>query len=184
MVREKSRKIVATYDYLSEEGEVLYQVIRYSPKDFRQRRPDGDGGWIWNLDGVQKVLFELPDLLSANPDYPILLCEGEKDALAAKDLGLLATTNACGAAHWIEDYSETLRGRRVVVVSDNDRAGALHCDRVTGSLIRHGVKSIRILSFYWLEKGGDLSDFLATCSNPKQDLINLIRRCREYGWST
>ena len=35
--------IVATYDYTDDKGELLYQVVRYDPKDFRQRRPDGKG---------------------------------------------------------------------------------------------------------------------------------------------
>jgi len=43
---ENKRKIVATYDYTDESGNLLFQVVRYDPKDFRQRRPDGKGGWI------------------------------------------------------------------------------------------------------------------------------------------
>ena len=36
-----SGRIVATYDYTDEAGELLFQVVRYDPKDFRQRRRDG-----------------------------------------------------------------------------------------------------------------------------------------------
>ena len=37
--------IVATYDYVDEIGALLFQVLRFDPKDFRQRRrdPAGDG---------------------------------------------------------------------------------------------------------------------------------------------
>ena len=35
------RKIVATYDYADESGAVLFQCVRYEPKDFRQRQPGG-----------------------------------------------------------------------------------------------------------------------------------------------
>ena len=45
----KGKTIVATYDYTNEAGELLFQVVRYTPKGFRQRRPDGNGGWIWSL---------------------------------------------------------------------------------------------------------------------------------------
>src|ERR1700679_2318037 len=31
-------RIVATYDYTDEDGNLLYQVVRYQPKDFKQRR--------------------------------------------------------------------------------------------------------------------------------------------------
>jgi len=38
-------EIVATYPYRDEQGKVLYEVVRYVPKDFRQRRPVRGGGY-------------------------------------------------------------------------------------------------------------------------------------------
>ncbi len=55
------KKIVATYDYTDDENELLFQVVRYEPKDFKQRRSDGKGGWIWDLKGVRLVLYHLPE---------------------------------------------------------------------------------------------------------------------------
>jgi hypothetical protein len=49
--------IAATYDYRDENGALLFQVVRKVPKKFVQRRPNGSGGWIWNLDGVRRVLY-------------------------------------------------------------------------------------------------------------------------------
>src|SRR5262249_5124541 len=43
------RREVASYDYRDEHGTLLYQVVRYEPKDFRQRRPDGNGDWTWKI---------------------------------------------------------------------------------------------------------------------------------------
>jgi hypothetical protein len=38
------KHIAATYDYVDENGAVLFQVVRFDdPKDFRQRRPNGKG---------------------------------------------------------------------------------------------------------------------------------------------
>src|SRR5262245_39611078 len=34
------RKIVATYDYVDETSTLLFQVVRFEPKDFRQRKPN------------------------------------------------------------------------------------------------------------------------------------------------
>jgi hypothetical protein len=59
-------QIVATYDYLDEKGRLLHQTVRYSPKNFKQRRPDGSGGWIWSLDGTPRVLYRLPELLCSS----------------------------------------------------------------------------------------------------------------------
>jgi hypothetical protein len=58
-------QVVATYDYLDEGGTLLYQVLRYVPKTFKQRRPDGSGGWLWSLGDVQRVLYRLPELRKA-----------------------------------------------------------------------------------------------------------------------
>ena len=41
------KKIVKEYDYEDESGTCVSQAVRFEPKDFRQRRPDGNGGWIW-----------------------------------------------------------------------------------------------------------------------------------------
>ena len=65
-----SREVISTYDYRDEEGRLLYQVQRFMPKDFRQRRPDGEGGWLYKLNGVRRVPFRLPELLAADPSLP------------------------------------------------------------------------------------------------------------------
>jgi putative DNA primase/helicase len=90
-----TRRIVATYDYTDEFGQLLFQVVRYHPKDFRQRRPDGKGGWIWSVKGTRMVPFNLPALMDAETVYVV---EGEKDALNLGRLGVVATTNPGGAS--------------------------------------------------------------------------------------
>jgi len=88
------RQPIAYYDYESFGGGLLFQVVRYQPKGFSVRRPDGNGGWVKNLKGVTRVPFRLPELLGARDDEPVFICEGEKDALALVELGLIATTNS------------------------------------------------------------------------------------------
>src|SRR5262245_61776687 len=76
-----SSKIVATYDYTDEAGKLLFHCVRYSPKDFRQRQPDGKGGWIWDIQSVRRVLYRLPELLDGlKRGLPVIITEGEKDA--------------------------------------------------------------------------------------------------------
>ncbi|MBI3910614.1 MAG: hypothetical protein HY320_06745 [Armatimonadetes bacterium] len=73
-------RIVTTYDYLDENRKLLFQVVRYAPKDFRQRRPDGNGDWTWKLDGVRRVLYRLPEVLkSVAEECTIYITEGERD---------------------------------------------------------------------------------------------------------
>ena len=95
------RREVAQHPYVDENGTLLFQVLRYEPKEFLQRRPDGNGGWIWNVQGVRQVPYHLPELNEALAnEHMILIVEGEKDADNLWKLGVPATTNAQGAGHW------------------------------------------------------------------------------------
>src|SRR5437763_240005 len=47
-------RVVKAYDYQDEQGVLQYQNVRYEPKDFRLRRPDGEGGFVWSLNGVRR----------------------------------------------------------------------------------------------------------------------------------
>jgi len=148
-------QIVATYDYFDEAGELLYQSVRYSPKDFRQRRPDGKGGWTWNLRGVRRVLYRLPVLLAADPRRAVFLVEGEKDADRLVSVKLLATTHAGGAKSWRAEYAAALSGRAVIVIPDNDEPGRGWCADVV-----RDVPDVRVLQLPGLDVGGDVSDYL------------------------
>lgn len=112
------------YDYVDEKGSLLYQVVRFEPKIFRQRKPDGRDGWDWNLNGTRRVLYNLPAVLKAvEVGKPVFLVEGEKDADALIGLSLTATTNPMGAGKWLDEYNESLLGARVVIIPDNDKPG-------------------------------------------------------------
>jgi putative DNA primase/helicase len=143
--RGGSFNIVTTYDYHDGEGNLLFQVCRLDPKDFRQRHPDGKGGWIWKMDGVERVLFHLPELLAAKAaGRPIYICEGEKDVLAAEKAGFAATCNPGGAGKWLASYTETLRGADVVIVADKDEAGRKHAQLVASNL-NSVASSVRVV---------------------------------------
>ena len=44
--KANGRTVLANYDYTDETGELLFQVVRYAPKDFRQRRPNGKASGV------------------------------------------------------------------------------------------------------------------------------------------
>jgi putative DNA primase/helicase len=154
-----ARRIVATYDYYDEGGKLLYQVVRFELKDFRQRRPDGEGKWIWNLNGVHRVLYRLPQLLTADPQATIFIVEGEKDADRLAKLGLVATTNSGGSGKWRGEYNSFLRGRNVAVLPDNDEAGKIHAREVVTSL-QSTAASVRVVQLPNLAEKGDVSNWL------------------------
>src|SRR5919107_2125520 len=78
---EKSGRIVATYGYTDAAGNLVHETLRHWPKKFTQRRPDGKGGWVWSLKGIEPVLYQLPSVMRAVLDgESVYLVEGEKDA--------------------------------------------------------------------------------------------------------
>lgn len=115
------KRQIAAYDYTSADGELLFQVVRFEPKDFRPRRPDGRGGWHWNMQGVRRVLYRLPQVLAeVEAGRPVYIAEGEKAADAVAALGAAATCSPGGAGKWRAEYGAALAGAHVVVLSDND----------------------------------------------------------------
>lgn len=151
-------KLVKAYDYASEDGELLFQVLRYEPKTFRQRRPDQAGGWINSVKDIELVLYRLPEIKASTG--PVYVVEGEKDADALAALGLTATSNAGGATKWRSYYNAALAGRDVVILPDNDEAGRSHAEVVAASL-RGTAASVRIIDLPGLPEKGDVSDWLA-----------------------
>lgn len=129
---EPKGKIVATYDYADETGKLLFQTVRFEPKDFSQRHPDGKGGWVWGIKGIRRVLYQLQKVLTS--PHPIWITEGEKDADNLTSLGMLATTNPMGGEKWMDGYSEMLKGKEVVICPDNDEKGQAHLDLLIKSL--------------------------------------------------
>jgi hypothetical protein len=150
----KTREETDHYDYLDAEGKLLFQVVRFYPKDFRQRRPMPGGQWTWNLHGVTPVLYHLPEVLAA-PDI-VWLAEGEKDADRLIAEGVVATTAPMGAGKWRDEYAQSLAGKRVVIVADRDGPGIEHAYRVADSLAAAGILYRIVVP----KEGKDISDHL------------------------
>ena len=164
-------QIIASYDYCNEAGDVIFQVVRYEPKDFRQRQPKPSGGWEWSVKGLPTIPYRLPELL-ADPVQPVVIVEGEKDVDNLAHIGVLATCNAGGAKKWRKEHSQYLAGRKVAILPDNDDAGQKHADRVAQSL--QGIaETIRIVELPDLPPKGDVSDWLAA-GGTKAELERLI----------
>jgi hypothetical protein len=172
--RPARRLIAETYDYTDETGKLLFQCVRYLPKAFGQRQPDGNGGWIWNLESVRRVLYRLPEVIKAQT---VTVAEGEKDADNLTELGLTATTNPMGAGKWRPEYSDTLRGKDVVIfsdVADKDGAGEKHVAQVIESLneLAKSIKRVMLPNGFH-----DISDFIA--SLPARTAAETIRQLIE-----
>jgi len=143
------------YDYVDEEGQLLFQAVRYPGKVFRQRHLDPDDGWVNNLDGVRRVLYRLPEVLAAIAEgRAVYLVEGEKDVETLRALGRTATCNPMGAGKWRPEYSESLRGATVVIIADRDEPGRNHAQNVKDALI--GIAAA--VHVFQSAKGKDVTD--------------------------
>lgn len=155
------RREVARYGYHDTDGRLRYEVVRFEPKDFRQRRPDGAGGWIWNLQDTPRLVYRLPELLGQST---VVVVEGEKDADRLWAAGIAATTNVGGAGKWRDAYTSQLREagvRELVIVPDNDDPGRAHAAAVASAW---APGPARILTLPDVPAKGDVSDFLAARS--------------------
>ena len=177
----EKKRIVAKYDYTDEDGEVLYQIVRYEPKGFGVRRPDGNGGWNWGLDGSRRVIYQLPQILATRESDTnfVVLCEGEKDAdNVARRLDFPATTIPLGVNAWREEFAEFFAGLNVIILPDNDEAGRRFAETAAKSLIRQ-ADSVRVVQLPDLPEKGDVSDWLEKGGSNEQ-FIDLVTQTEEW----
>jgi hypothetical protein len=151
----------AIYPYTDENGNLLYEVCRYEPKSFRQRH-HREEGLVWNLENVTRVPFRLPRLVEAKS---VIICEGEKDVMAAESMGLVATCCSGGSSGWLSAYGDFFKGKDVIIIEHNDPAGKKYGDDVYAS-IRDKAGSIKRLN---LAPHKDLFDFI---NHPGSDIAN------------
>ena len=142
----------AVYPYVDEGGKLLYEVVRFPGKQFRQRKADG----TWNLNGTRRVLYRLPEILyGIEQGKTIYLCEGEKDAEALRSLGKIATCSPGGASNWRDEYASFLTDAKVIVVQDKDEPGRAYAKAVVDSL--RGLAKCRVVE---AKEGKDAHDHL------------------------
>jgi hypothetical protein len=179
--RPKGR-VIATFNYTDADGTLLYQVRRTEPKSFPQRRPDGNGGWIDNLDGVRRVPYRFPELLKF-PDATVFIPEGEGKADRLAALGHCATWAA--SCKWTDDCVQALAGRDVIILQDKDakrggEPGRTKARKTAQAL--HGVaKSIRVVLLPGLNAEiNDVSNWLDADPRNAEKLVDICFDAPEW----
>lgn len=153
--KQEYRQEEKVYIYRNALGEESFHVVRYKPKDFKQCHRV-NGRRVYNMDGVERVLYCLPEVLKADE---VWITEGEKDADNLAVLGYVATCNVGGANKWLDSYTESLIGKGITICGDNDDQGRAHVAKVFDS-IAGKVKSARIVRLP--DPFKDASDYLAS----------------------
>ncbi len=173
---KSSLNIVATYNYCDESGELMYQVCRLDPKDFRQRAPKPSGGWTWTTKGLRRIPYRLPELLAADKEQLVVVPEGEKDVDNCRQRGLVATCNAGGAGKWRPEYAEFFVGRKVCVIADRDEPGDKHGQQVAATL-RGKATSVKVIEAPG--DGKDVSDYFAA-GGTVEELLAMAESAPEW----
>lgn len=183
---DRRAEFARVHDFTDVNGNLLFQECKRWPGDrdhaaWTQRKPNGRG-WDYNLSGVRRVLFRLPQLIAADPNATVYIAEGPKDCDTVAALGLVATCNPGGAGKWREDYNQFLRGRDVVILPDNDAPGRSHADEVAEALKAH-ARSVVVIHLPGLPNKGDVSDWVAA-GGTHDELLELVREARgeRAGW--
>jgi hypothetical protein len=167
--------IVALHDYRSagaDKGTVLFQKVRYEPKDFRLRhRDDVQDPWVWNLAGIQPVLYNLPQVVTANV---VIIVEGEKDSdrltharpFHQRGEWRVAVTCTCHGAwkpgeksKWLPSYNPYFAGKMVIVLPDNDPPGEAYATGAAAAVFPY-ADMVKIIRLPGLPEHGDVSDWL------------------------
>lgn len=172
-------KEVDAYDYVDENGVMLYQVVRYEGfdgkkkvKSFKQRHKNSDDQWVWTMDGVRRVLYNLFDVQDAQDVWVV---EGEKDAKALISLGFPATTNVGGAKKWLDSYSDSLKGKNVVVCPDSDPVGKEHGQMVIKSL----AGKAKTIFLFDVTPFKDVSDLIEKHGDKsKEEILKLLDKLK------
>ena len=162
--------LMRTHEYQDQNGEVIgIKAIYRNPEKDGGKMPQwfapDQGGYIGSLGGRKMPFYNLPALLKAPPEQAVYIVEGEKDVDNMTRAGLLATTapNGGGQAKWLPIYEQGLKGRKIVVITDNDETGE-HYGRfiVAHTLpIAAGVRLVPSAAIYpQVQEKGDISDIM------------------------
>ena len=170
------KTIEADYRYEDKDGNHVMDVVRFKPKDFRPRRPDGRN----TLEGITRVPYRLPQMLEAIKDKKtVLLVEGEKDCDNLAGIGLVATTFPGGAGKWRDEYLKWFEDANVACVPDNDHAGRKGMN-IIASKITKVAKSVLWLELTDIPEKGDLSDWLNIPDNDKNAFELLVSNAPQW----
>jgi putative DNA primase/helicase len=157
----KGEPIFTWYDYRRDDGSLAYIVGRTPSKQFPVFHPDGTYGWKPGYGLGRRLLYRLPELMSAEPAKVVLLVEGEKDVEMVRSHGFVATSTPGGAGNGHRCDLAPLAGRHVVIIPDRDTAGHKHAGHLA-SLLCGDAASLRRLELpgnrkdltEWFEAGG------------------------------
>lgn len=116
------------------------------------------------------------DVLSYNT---LLICEGEKDMLTAKSLGIKSAVAKLGGARTPIIGGINFDNKKIVIIYDCDQPGIEGAQADAKYLIENHACSVKIINL-GLQDKEDLNDYFIKYNHSVQDLYTLIKNTPEY----
>jgi hypothetical protein len=164
-VQKEKVKEICRYQYISTEGELLFEKIRFEPKNFTIVNPHGYG------DGGHKGALYNAQNLNYIDGKVIYIVEGEKDVDTLTELGLLACTSG-GASTWPDKNNHLFKGAIVRIIPDNDNPGREYAKKVRESL-ESVAEKVKVM--YCPDSYKDVSEWVGdgACANDIEAIFNV-----------
>lgn len=107
---------------------------------------------------------------------PVILCEGEPDALCGLSHGLFCVTQTAGASTWRKEWNGLFKGLEVIIAYDQDEPGRTGAVKVAQALAGSAAK-VEILEWpACVEMGEDLTDWFVKHGRTVEDFFEIFRR--------
>lgn len=184
--RASQGRCVASWSYTDPNGSEMFRVIRIDQpavdgrgKPAKEFRPIVWTEFGWTIGGLPEVrpLYRLLDLVGGET---VFVVEGEKCVEALRQLGVTATTSACGSGSASKsDWTPLQRFQRIVIIPDNDASGQKYLQDVARILTQlQPTPEINVARLPGVELGGDVVDWLeqhseAAAEDLKKQLFEL-----------
>ncbi len=152
---------VEKYQYTDGNGKILYWNCRFYPKTFRQCNPPG---LKWTVKHIKlKVPYQLQKVRGS---ATVFINGGEKACNRMNDIDQVGTCNVAGEGNWTPDLNQHFKGKKVILIPDNDDKGRSHVERVYNEL-KGVASSIKLLELPGLPDGGDFADWFESFDDPE-----------------
>jgi DNA primase len=175
--RGSAQEILEKYNYCDEDRHIVFQELRLRDRknpskkySLPRHQIQGVDDWIYDLKGVRRVLYNLPEVITSNR---VFVVEGPKDSETLHDLGLVGTTAVDGAqTKWKPEYNQYFIDKDVIVIPDNDPPGRKHALDICRNL-KPIASQLRVLKLPDVKVKGDITDWLEM-GHTKDELLKLV----------
>jgi putative DNA primase/helicase len=152
-----------------DESGALVNIRKYKPDVKRNKMLS----WA---EGTGKV--RLYPIQALGGDDPLIIVEGELDALSGRQRGLNCISATGGASTWKPEWNELLKDRNVVFCYDIDKDGKYGAKKAAASVANH-AKGVKVIELPLESPLKDLTDWFMS-GRTSDELYDLVREAELF----